>query len=129
MTDIALQIGPDGFSFSVMPEVLDVGLVISRSARWPTADYGGRLPVEIYERCLGFRLLNEVLHDSEADHVLFAIEEGTDLRRVGALETAFEDIDVGVIYKDPHPDGALGIMREAVAEFIAEIDAMPPPGM
>jgi hypothetical protein len=129
MTDIALQIGPDGFSFSIMPEDLDIQAVTSRAAKWPTADYGGRLPVAVYERCLGFRLLSLVLDDSKADVVLLAIEEGTDLRRIGALETAFEDLDVGVIYKDAHPEGALGIMREAVQEFIDEINAMPPPGM
>lgn len=105
-----------------MPEKLNVDRVTGKSVYWPkNVNNPDRVPAEMRERLLGCRLLREILYRADADHVLLAIEEGTDMRRVGALEIVLEDLDVALVVVAPHPDGAIGLMRIAVQSRISDL--------
>ncbi len=86
MTELAIQIGREGISWAYLPDPLslDSENVVEGYARvWPRLDDypGALLPLGTNERLQTYVLITEIAED--ADFVLLAFEEGTDLRRVG----------------------------------------------
>ena len=131
MTDVAIQISKDGISYAVMPDTLDLDAEVEVEAsfrNWPTSDLGQTsLPRSLYERYLAFDLVLRILRAADATGAIWAVEGGMDERLVGAVEIALGEADVGVAVREPHPDGAAGLMREWIREIV---EATPmPPGM
>ena len=113
MTELAIQIGRDGISWAYLPDPFSLdseNVVEGYASVWPRLDDypGALLPLGTSERLQTYALITEIAED--ADFVLLAVEEGTDLRRVGIAEVALQSIGCLVAMRDAHPDGAASIM-------------------
>jgi len=129
MTDVAIHISKDGISYAVMPNPLDLDAEVEVPAafrKWPTGDLGQTLlPPSLYERYLAFDLVLRILRAGDATGAIWAVEAGVDARLAGACEIALGEADVGAAVREPHPDGASGLMKEWIRE-IAESTPLPP---
>lgn len=131
MTDVAIQISSKGISYAVMPDPLDLNAELEVKAtfrKWPTWDLGHiSQPRDMYERYLAFDLVLRLLRAADATGAVWSVENGVDDRLLGAVEIALGEADVGVAVREPHADGATGLMREWIREIV---EATPlPPGM
>jgi len=134
MNTIALQIGKKGIGWAVMatpgeyfdePEKNDV-----RSGFWPWREtlrqHRDRLPLDMENRVLTYQQMLDLLNTADAEEVLMAVEEGVDRIRLGCVWVALDHSDAFVREVEVHPDGAAGIMRDEIAEVLA--NSPRPPG-
>lgn len=107
-----------------MPEPLEIDndnpVTVGRMP-WPVSQRPrpDRLPLDIEERVLAYQALLTLLADLDTEDVLLAVEEGVDRIRIGVVEIVLDHADVRVVTVDAHPDGAAGIVREAVDGMVA----------
>ncbi len=130
MTEVAIQICKAGISWAFLPEPLSMdgeNVVEGHAHAWPQlVDYlGALLPFDMCERLQTYVLVAEIAEP--ADFVLFAVEEGADLRRVGIAEVALEALGCVVTMRDAHPGGAEAIMRAHIAETVENSPRPPGP--
>lgn len=131
MTDVAIQISKAGISYAVMPDPLDLDAevdVVAAFREWLTWNLkDAPLPRRLYERYLAFELVLRILRSADATGAIWAVDAGVDERLIGAVEIALGEADVGVAVREPHRDGAAGLMRDWIREIV---EATPlPPGM
>lgn len=127
MSVIALQIGPDGYSWCRMPETVhmegETPLEVHGHS-WPTEPWlwaGGVMPPDLDRRLLSHHIILALTDD--ADEVVYAVEPDMDMRLAGAIDIAVANSGWSpVTVVEPHPDGAAGIMREVIREMIRNAD-------
>ncbi len=138
MSTVTIQLRPDGYGWAIIPDKLDDPPDHGERA-WPREPHavtcwGRPLPQGMADRVRLYDVLRTLLDEADADEVLLAIEPGVEDRRVGIVEVALDHADVGVELVAPHADGAIGIARDYVRDFIAALDMpddaenTPPPG-
>ncbi|ESR22547.1 hypothetical protein [Lutibaculum baratangense] len=126
MSTVIIQLRPDGYVWAVVPKNLDdppenVERVWPREPH-PVTCWGRRLPQGLADRVRLYDALRTLLDEADADEVLLAIEPSVEERRIGIVEVALDHADVGVELVTPHRDGALGIARDYVSDFISSLD-------
>ena len=134
MSTIAIQITQAGIGWAVMttpghyfdePEQNKV-----LSAFWPWRENlsarRGRLPIPMEERVFVYQQVLDLLAAADAEEVLLAVEEDVDRIRLGCLQVALDHSDAYVREVEVHPEGAAAIMRDEIAEVLA--NSPRPPG-
>ncbi|ESR23971.1 hypothetical protein [Lutibaculum baratangense] len=126
MSTVVIQLRPDGYGWAVVPENLDDPPEQGERA-WPrephpVSCWGRLLPQGMADRVRLYEVFRTLLDEADAGEVLLAIEPGVEERRVGIVEVALDHADVGVELVAPHPDGAIGLARDYVRNFIASLD-------
>lgn len=127
MSIIALQITPEGIGWAVMatpgeyfdePEQNEI-----RAAFWPWREtlrqHRDRLPLDMENRVLVYQQVLDLLAAADAEEVLLSVEEGVDRIRLGCAWVALDHSDAYVREVEVHPDGAAGLMRDEIAEVLA----------
>lgn len=111
--DIAIQITPTGLTYAQRPLSNTGEDVVGMYVRWP--GYGGshsRRTTAVQQTMLVHKMITQMLLNSAAEQVVLAVEDGTSPFRVDATKAALAQQNCIVSNRMPHPDGAVGLMRE-----------------
>lgn len=134
MSTIALQIGKEGIGWAVMAtpdhffDEPAENEVCSGFSRWreSLSSRRDRLPLSMEERVLVYQQVLDLLADAGAEEVLLAVDNRVDRIRLGCIWVGLAHSDAYVREVAVHPEGAAGIMRTEIEEFLANA---PPPGI
>lgn len=124
MSTIALQIGKEGIGWAVMAtpdhffDEPAENEVCSGFSRWreSLSSRRDRLPLSMEERVLVYQQVLDLL----------AVDNRVDRIRLGCIWVGLAHSDAYVREVAVHPEGAAGIMRTEIEEFLANA---PPPGI
>ena len=125
--DIALQLSPTGLTYALRPDTFKVEDVVGMYVGWPR--YGqSRVNMTAYlgEQILVKRLIGQILDRSAAESAVLAFVDGTSQHRIDATRHAMEQADCAAFLRDPHDDGAIGLMKDWLSSIDdAEVRRLP----